>query len=400
MKVLVINAGSSSLKYQLFDMADETVLAKGLCERIGIDGHMKHTPLIDGKAVFDEDVSLPDHAAAIAMVMEKIMSPTFGVISDVHEIGAVGHRVVHGGERFPESVRISDAVLDGIRSCIPLAPLHNPAHIAGISACQTALPDVPQVAVFDTSFHQTMPPHVYTCALPYAYYEKYKVRRYGFHGTSYRYVVDRAAHMLGRPVEELKLVACHLGGGASVCAFDGGKSFDSSMSFSTLPGMPQGTRCGEMDPSIIEFLMEREGLTLQEVMGILFKRSGVLGVSGGLSSDFRDLGEAATDGNDLAALAIRVFCYSAAKYIGALTVAMGGIDALIFTAGIGENGIDQRAMICENLGVLGIELDPEKNQVRGKEADVSAAHSRARVLVIPTNEELVIARDTVKIVAG
>ena len=397
MKVLVINAGSSSLKYQLFDMTDERVLAKGLCERIGIDGHIKHTPYLDGKVVFDEDVPLPDHAAAIAIAMEKMMSAESGVISDVAEIGAVGHRVVHGGERFFASSLITDEVLQGIRDCCSLAPLHNPANLAGIDACHTVLGDVPQVAVFDTAFHQTMPPKAYTYAIPHAYYDKYKIRRYGFHGTSYRYVSDRAAHMLGRPIEELKMVACHMGNGSSLAAIDGGKSVDTSMGFTALAGVPMGTRSGDLDPSIIEFLAEREGLSVKDVLNILNKKSGVLGISG-VSSDFRDLGIAANEGNELAKLALDVFCHCVAKYIGALSVSMGGLDALLFTGGIGENGSLERELICKNLGVLGIALDPELNKVRGKEADVSAAGSRGRVLVVPTNEELVIARDTVQAV--
>ena len=399
MKVLVINAGSSSLKYQLFDMTDEQVLAKGLCERIGIDGHITHKPQLAGRSAFDEDVSLPDHATAISLVMEKMMCPDCGVISDVSEIGAVGHRVVHGGEQFSASSLVTEKVLGGIRDCIPLAPLHNPANITGITACQTVLGDVPQVAVFDTAFHQTMPPSAYTYAIPYEYYEKYKIRRYGFHGTSHRYVADRAAAMLGRPIEELKLISCHMGNGSSVCAIDGGKSVDTSMGFTPLAGVPMGTRSGDIDPSIVEFLADRESLTVKEVLNILNKKSGVLGVSG-VSSDFRDLWKAVAAGNERATLALDVFFHGVSKQIGAYAVAMGGIDAVIFTAGIGENGAEEREAICKNLGALGLKLDSEANKVRGKEKDVTAAGSRGRVLVIPTNEELVIARDTVQIVAG
>ena len=399
MKVLVINAGSSSLKYQLFDMTNEGVLAKGLCERIGIDGHIKHQPEVEGKAAFDEDVPLPDHAAAIALVMEKLLSEEYGVISDVSEIGAVGHRVVHGGEQFSASSLIDDAVLQGIKDCVPLAPLHNPANITGITACQDVLGDLPQVAVFDTAFHQTMPAASYTYAIPYEYYEKYKIRRYGFHGTSHRYVADRAAQMLGKPIEELKLISCHMGNGSSLCAIDGGKSVDTSMGFTPLAGVPMGTRCGNIDPSIIEFLMQNEDLTVSEVLNILNKKSGVLGVSG-VSSDFRDLGKAAAEGNERATLALEVFYHGIAKLIGACAMSLGRVDAVIFTAGIGENGITEREAICRNLGVFGIGLDPEKNQVRGKETDISTDNSVGRVLVIPTNEELVIARDTFEIVAG
>jgi len=399
MKVLVINAGSSSLKYQLFDMTDEQVLAKGLCERIGIDGHVKHQPTVEGKATFDEDVPLPDHAAAIAFVMEKMMSPEYGVISDASEIGAVGHRVVHGGEKFSASSLIDANVLKGIEECIPLAPLHNPANITGITACQSVLGKVPQVAVFDTAFHQTMPDYAYTYPIPHTYYDKYKIRRYGFHGTSHRYVSDRAAKMLGRPIEELKLISCHMGNGSSVCAIDGGKSVDTTMGFTPLAGVPMGTRSGDIDPSIIEFLMDKEGLSVKDVLNTLNKKSGVLGVSC-VSSDFRDLGTAAAEGNEQAALALKVFFYHVAKVIGAYAVAMNGVDAVIFTAGIGENGIGEREAIAKNLGAIGLQMDTEKNKVRGKETDVSAEGSRGRVLVIPTNEELVIARDTVKIVAG
>jgi len=400
MKVLVINAGSSSLKYQLFDMSDERVLAKGLCERIGIDGHITHKPQVEGKQVFDQDVPLPDHAAAIALVMEKMMSPEYGVISDVSEIGAVGHRVVHGGEHFATSSLITAEVLQAIEDCIPLAPLHNPANITGFTACKTVLGgDIPQVAVFDTAFHQTMPEQAYTYAIPHEYYDKYKVRRYGFHGTSHSYVANRAAAMLGKPIEELKLISCHMGNGSSVCAVDGGKSVDSSMGFTPLAGPPMGTRSGDMDAGILEFLSEKEGLDIKALVNILNKKSGVLGISG-VSSDFRDLDNAANEGNHRAQLALDVFHYSIAKLIGAYAVAMGGVDAVIFTAGIGENGIGDREKICKNLGVLGIEIDPVKNKVRGKETDVTAEGSRGKVLVVPTNEELVIARDTVKIVQG
>ena len=397
MKVLVINAGSSSLKYQLFDMTNEAVLAKGLCERIGIDGHMKHQPQVEGKETFDEAVALPDHAAAIQLLMEKMTSAEYGVISDMSEISAVGHRVVHGGENFSASSLINDSVLKAIEDCIPLAPLHNPANITGITACQKVLGDVPQVAVFDTAFHQTMPNHAFTYALPYEYYEQYKVRRYGFHGTSHRYVSDRAAKMLGKPIEELKLISCHMGNGSSLCAIDGGRSIDTSMGFTPLAGLPMGTRSGDMDGGIIEFLMQKEGLSIAEVSNILNKKSGVLGVSG-ISSDFRDLENAAGEGNTRATLALRMFHYNVAKLIGSYAAALGGVDAVIFTAGIGENGIADRETICANLGFLGLEIDPVKNKVRGKETDVATDNSSSRILLIPTNEELVIARDTLEII--
>jgi len=397
MKVLVINAGSSSLKYQLIDMTDERLLAQGLCERIGIDGHIKHKPQLEGKQVFDADVSLPDHAAAIAIVLEKMMSPEYGVISDASEISAVGHRVVHGGEHFSASSLITAEVLQAIEDCIPLAPLHNPANITGITACKTVLGDIPQVAVFDTAFHQTMPEQAYTYAIPHKYYDDYKVRRYGFHGTSHSYVADRAAKMLGKPIEELKLISCHMGNGSSVCAIDGGKSVDTSMGFTPLAGLPMGTRSGDIDAGILAFIADKEGLDIHELVNMLNKKSGVKGVSG-VSSDFRDLESAASEGNPRAQLALDLFHYSVSKLIGAYAVAMGGVDAVIFTAGIGENGIADREAICKNLGVLGIEMDTEKNKVRGKETDATAAGSRGKVLIIPTNEELVIARDTVGIV--
>ena len=399
MKVLVINAGSSSLKYQLFDMTNEAVLAKGLCERIGIDGHMKHQPQVEGKETFDQAVSLPDHAAAIEQLMEKMTSEQYGVISDMSEISAVGHRVVHGGENFSASSLIDATVLKAIEDCIPLAPLHNPANITGITACQKVLGDVPQVAVFDTAFHQTMPNHAFTYALPFEYYETHKVRRYGFHGTSHRYVSDRAAKFLGKPIEELKLISCHMGNGSSLCAIDGGRSIDTSMGFTPLAGLPMGTRSGDMDMGIVEFLMDKENLSISEISNMLNKKSGVLGVSG-VSSDFRDLENAAADGNARAALALRMFHYNVAKFIGAYAAALGGVDAIIFTAGIGENGIADRETICANLGFLGLELDSEKNKVRGKETDVATDNSKSRILVIPTNEELVIARDTLEIIKG
>ena len=397
MKVFVVNAGSSSLKYQLFDMANESVLAKGLCERIGIDGFLKHEPQVEGKAEFAAEVDFPDHAAAIAAVLDKLICPNSGVITSMEEISAVGHRVVHGGEHFSASVLIDDAVLAAIEECSALAPLHNPANITGIKACSAVLAGVPQVAVFDTAFHQTMPKHAYTYPLPHKFYADHKVRRYGFHGTSHAYVAGRAADMLGKPLSQLKLISCHLGNGSSVCAIDGGKSVDTSMGFTPLAGVPKGTRCGDIDAGIIEFLMKKEGYSIEEILTILNKKSGVLGVSD-VSSDFRDIADAADNGDERAALALKIFRYDVAKFIGAYAAAMGGLDAVIFTAGVGENGIPHRAAICENLGVLGIKVDETKNNVRGKEMDVSTDDAPVRVLVIPTNEELVIARDTIGIV--
>ncbi len=397
MKILVINAGSSSLKYQLFDMENEQVLAKGLCERIGIDGHLKHTPLAGGKPVFDEDVAFPTHSEAIAAVMDKLMSVEYGVISNASEIGAVGHRVVHGGESFAGSVLITDEVMKALDECIPLAPLHNPANITGINACKDVLGDIPQVAVFDTAFHQTMPRKAYMYAIPYEYYENDKVRRYGFHGTSHRYVSSRAADMLGKPIESLKLISCHMGNGSSICAVEYGKSIDTSMGFTPLAGLPMGTRCGNIDSGAVQFLMHKHGYDIDEMLNILNKKSGVLGVSG-VSSDFRDLDAAASEGNERAKLALDMFNYWAAKIIGSYAAAMNGVDAIIFTAGVGENSATTRAGICEYLGYLGCKLDPDANSGRGKEAVVNTPESKVKLLVIPTNEELVIARDTKEIV--
>ena len=393
MKVLVINAGSSSLKYQLLDTDNQEVLAKGLCERIGIDG--KFTYKAPGKNTIDAvDVAMPTHSEAIQAVMNALVDPDNGVIASMKEIDAVGHRVVHGGETFACSVKIDDKVMAALEECIPLAPLHNPANITGIKACQAVMgPDVPQVAVFDTAFHQTMPPVAYTYALPYEYYEKDKVRRYGFHGTSHKYVSQRAAAMLGKPIEELKLISCHLGNGSSVTAIDGGKSVDTSMGFTPLAGLPMGTRSGDLDAGILEYLMGKYSLDIKEMLNILNKKSGVLGVSG-VSSDFRDLGEAGEKGNTRAALAVDMFNYGVKKYIGAYAAAMGGVDAIIFTAGVGENSADQRMAIASGLEFMGVKMDAEANNVRGKETVISAADSKVKVLLIPTNEELMIALDT------
>lgn len=398
MNILVINAGSSSLKYQLFDMDKEAVLAKGLCERIGIDGHLKHTPVGNGKPVFNEDINLPTHSEAIAAVIDKLTSAEYGVVSSMSEIDAVGHRVVHGGEEFAGSVLIDDAVMKALEDCTPLAPLHNPANITGINACKAVMGEnIPQVGVFDTAFHQTMPKAAYTYALPYEYYEKHKVRRYGFHGTSHRYVSQRAAEMLGKPIEELKLISCHMGNGSSLCAVDGGKSVDTSMGFTPNAGLPMGTRCGDIDIGIPEFIMDKESLDIKEMTNVFNKKSGVLGISG-VSSDFRDLFEASFAGNERATLALDMFVNSVVKTIGSYLVVMGGLDALIFTAGIGENSDSIREMICDKLGVIGVEIDKEKNNIRGIEADISTPGAKVRALVIPTNEELVIARDTKEII--
>ncbi len=393
MKVLVINAGSSSLKYQLLDTDSQDVLAKGLCERIGIDG--KFTYKAPGKETIDaRDVAMPTHAEAIQAVLDALVDPANGVVGSMKEIEAVGHRVVHGGETFASSVKIDGKVMAALEECIPLAPLHNPANITGIKACTAVMgPDVPQVAVFDTAFHQTMPPVAYTYALPYEYYQQDKVRRYGFHGTSHKYVTQRAADMLGKPIESLKLISCHLGNGSSIAAVNHGKSVDTSMGFTPLAGLPMGTRSGDLDAGILEFLMNKYGMDIKEMLNVLNKKSGVQGVSG-VSSDFRDLGAAADNGNSRAALALDMFAYSVKKYIGSYAAAMGGADAIIFTAGVGENDGPCRMAIASGLEFMGVKMDADANNVRGKEAIISAIDSKVKVLLIPTNEELMIALDT------
>ncbi len=396
MKILVINAGSSSLKYQLMDSDTHKVLAKGLCERIGIDGHIKHSPA--QKPVYETDMGLPTHSVAIKTVLDLLVSPEYGVIASTSEIDAVGHRVVHGGEKFTHSVLIDESVISALESFIPLAPLHNPANITGIRACQAAMPGIPMVAVFDTAFHQTIPPKAFLYALPYEYYTENQVRRYGFHGTSHYYVTRRAAAILGRPIEELKLCSCHLGNGASVSSVKGGKSIDTSMGFTPLDGLPMGTRSGAIDPSIIEYIMDTRDITIKSMNNILNKKSGVLGVSG-VSSDFRDLEAAAAQGNYRAELAIDLFCYKVTKRIGSAAAAMGGIDAVVFTAGVGENSTNLRAKIMQGLEFLGLKLDLEKNNQRCVEAIISTDDSPNKILCVPTNEELVIATDTAEIVS-
>ena len=397
MKVLVINAGSSSLKYQLLDTGSQNVLAKGLCERIGIDG--KFTYKAPGKAAVDaRDVAMPTHSEAIQTVLNALVDPENGVIASMKEIDAVGHRVVHGGETFAHSVRIDGQVLSAMEACVPLAPLHNPANILGVKACSAVMgPNVPQVAVFDTAFHQTMPPVAYTYALPYEYYQQDKVRRYGFHGTSHKYVTQRAADMLGKPIESLKLISCHLGNGSSVAAVAGGKSVDTSMGFTPLAGVPMGTRSGDLDAGILEYLMNKHGMDIKEMLNVLNKKSGVQGLSG-VSSDFRDLCAARDAGNGRAALALDLFNYGVKKYIGAYAAAMGGVDAVIFTAGVGENDAAQRMAIASGLEFMGIKMDSDANSVRGKEAIISAIDSKVKVLLIPTNEELMIALETAALV--
>ena len=397
MNVLVINAGSSSLKYQLFNMDNKAVLAKGLCERIGIDGRLTHTnPNKEEK--YKADVPMKDHADAIRAVINILIDKEWGVIESMSEIDAVGHRVVHGGEYFADSVLINDEVIKAIEACVPLAPLHNTANLIGISACKDVMGEnIPQVAVFDTAFHQTMPPEHYMYALPYEYYEKYKIRRYGFHGTSHKYVSQQASEMLGIPIENLRLVTCHLGNGSSIAAIKGGKSMDTSMGFTPLAGLPMGTRAGNIDPAIISFLCDHEHKEADEIIDILNKKSGMLGISG-VSSDVRDLDTAIEEGNPRAKLAKDMFNLSVKKIIGSYIAEMGGVDAIVFTAGVGENDRSVRWDVCEHMEYLGIKIDPEKNKFRGRQMDISIDYARVRVLVIPTNEELVIAEDTERLV--
>ena len=394
MKILVINAGSSSLKYQLIDMENESLLAKGLCERIGIDGRLTHKPQ-NGKPVYEADVPFPTHKEAIEAVLEKLTIKEYGVVETMAEIGAVGHRVLHGGIEFTESCVVDDACEAAIKKCFPLGPLHNPANLMGIKACQAAMPGVPQVAVFDTSFGMSMTPEAYIYAIPYEYYENDSIRRYGFHGTSHRFVSARACEIMGK--KGTRVINCHLGNGSSVSASIDGKCVDTSMGLTPLEGLPMGTRSGNLDPAILQFIMNKYGYTADEMLNLLNKKSGVLGISG-VGSDFRDLEKAAKEGNERAQLALDKFAYEVRKYIGSYAAAMGGVDIITFTAGLGENGPDMRESICRGLEFLGVRVDHEKNQVRGKETDISAADSTVKVYVIPTNEELMIARDTLALV--
>ncbi len=399
MKILVINAGSSSLKYQLMDPDTQEVLAKGLCERIGIDGKFTYKPQIAGKQRIDAvDVPMPTHGEAIQAVLKALIDPENGVVGSMDEIDAVGHRVLHGGKAFTASCLVDDACIAAIEKCIPLGPLHNPANLMGIRACQQAMPGKPQVAVFDTAFHMTMPPKAYIYAIPYEYYEKDDVRRYGFHGTSHRYVSARAIEMLGNP-EHSRIICCHLGNGSSLSAVVDGKCVDTSMGLGPLAGFPMGTRSGDIDATIMEYLMGRYGYDIKEMLNILNKKSGVLGISG-VSSDFRDIEAAAEKGNERAALALEKFNYEVRKFIGAYAAAMGGVDAIVFTAGVGENSASNRMAIASGLEYMGVKMDPEANKVRGKEAVISAPDSKVTVLLIPTDEELMIARDTRDIVNG
>ena len=396
MNVLVINCGSSSLKFQLINSESEKVLAKGLCERIGIDGRLTYQPEGGDKAVSDK--AMPTHTEAIQFVIDALTDAETGVVKSLDEIGAVGHRVVHGGEKFASSVVITDEVKKAIEECNDLAPLHNPANLIGINACEKLMPGTPMVAVFDTAFHQTMPEKAYMSGLPYEYYDKYKVRRYGFHGTSHSFVSKRAAELAGKPYDEMKTIVCHLGNGASICAVENGKSVDTSMGLTPLEGLVMGTRSGDIDPAILEFIAKKEGLDIAGLMNMLNKKSGVQGLSNGLSSDFRDLEEGANNGNKCAAIALSVFCYRVAKYVGSYAAAMNGVDMIAFTAGIGENSGTVRANVMEYLTYLGIGLDAEANGKRGEEIVISTPDSKVKVMVIPTNEELAIARETVALV--
>mgnify|MGYP000807821353 FL=1 len=398
MNILVINCGSSSLKYQLINSESEEVLAKGLCERIGIDGScITHQP--KGGEKVKTEIAMPTHTQAVAAVIEKLTDEKLGVVKSLAEIDAVGHRIVHGGEKFASSVVIDAEVMKAIEDCNDLAPLHNPANLIGINSCKEIMPDVPMVAVFDTAFHQTMPKKAYLYGLPYEYYEKYKVRRYGFHGTSHDFVSNRVAEIMGRKREDLKIIVCHLGNGASVSAVKNGKCVDTSMGLTPLEGLIMGTRSGDIDPAIVSFLADKEGKTADEIINICNKKSGVLGLSGGVSSDFRDLTNAMNSGDKKAKIAMDVFSYNVAKYVGAYAAVMNGVDDIVFTAGIGENDDYVREQVCSYLGYLGVDFDKEANTgLRGKQAEITKAGSKVRVFVIPTNEELAIARETLALV--
>ena len=397
MNILVINCGSSSLKYQLINSESEEVLAKGLCERIGIDGScITHQP--KGGEKVKTEIAMPTHTQAVAAVIEKLTDEKVGVVKSLAEIDAVGHRIVHGGEKFASSVVIDAEVMKAIEDCNDLAPLHNPANLIGINSCKEIMPDVPMVAVFDTAFHQTMPKKAYLYGLPYEYYEKYKVRRYGFHGTSHDFVSNRVAEIMGRKREDLKIIVCHLGNGASVSAVKNGKCVDTSMGLTPLEGLIMGTRSGDIDPAIVSFLADKEGKTADEIINICNKKSGVLGLSGNVSSDFRDLAQAAADGNEKADIALKTWAYHVAKYVGAYAAAMNGVDVIAFTAGVGENNVDARADVCSYLGYLGVTINAEANKKRGEEVEISTPDSTTKVYVVPTDEELAIARETARLV--
>ena len=395
MKILVINCGSSSLKYQVIDSDTEHVLAKGLCERIGIDGRLTYQPTGQDKIKYD--APMPAHRQAVELVLKQLTDPETGILKSVDEIQAVGHRMVHGGEKFACSTLLTDEVLKTVESCNDLAPLHNPPTLVGVAACKELMPTTPMVGVFDTAFHQTMAPEAYIYGLPYEYYEKYGMRRYGFHGTSHKFVSQRTAELLGKKPEDVKVIVCHLGNGSSISAVDGGKCVETSMGLTPLEGLIMGTRSGDIDPTCIEFIAHKENITLEEAMTIINKKSGVLGISG-VSSDFRDLEEAANEGNERAKLALDEFCHHVKKYIGSYIAVMNGVDAIVFTAGIGENSPEVREQIMEGFGFIGATIDPVANKVRGKETLISTPDSKVKVFCVPTNEELAICRDTVEIV--
>ncbi len=393
MNVLVINAGSSSLKYQLMNPETGDVSAKGLCERIYIDGRLTHKV---GDKKVEKDIAMPTHSEAIQAVLQILVDPVDGVIKSVDEIDAVGHRVLHGGMEFSESCIVNDEVIKAIKKCIPLGPLHNPANLMGIEACQAVMPNTPQVAVFDTAFHMTMPPKAYRYAIPTEYYENDDIRRYGFHGTSHKYIARRTAALIGKT--EFKMVNCHLGNGSSMSAIKDGKCVDTTMGLSPLAGVPMGTRSGDIDACVVQFICNKYNMSVDDCLTMLNKKSGVLGLSNGLSSDFRDLEAGAAEGNEACKLALVKFYYEVAKYVGAYAAALNGIDVLTFTAGVGENGITTRQAICDYLGFMGVKIDPEKNNVRGKETLISTPDSKVQVWVVPTNEELMIAQDTAELV--
>ena len=395
MNVFVVNCGSSSLKYQLINSDTEEVIAKGLCERIGIDGRLTHKPT--GKEPVVKEVAMPDHKSAVSYVLEELTDAKAGVIKDLSEIDAVGHRIVHGGEKFAQSVVITDDVMKAIEECNDLAPLHNPANLIGISACKALMPEVPMVAVFDTAFHQTMPKKAYLYGLPYEYYEEYKIRKYGFHGTSHSFVSKRLLQIIGKEKGDSKVIICHLGNGSSITAVQNGKSVDTSMGFTPLDGLIMGTRSGSLDPAVVQYIAGKKGYSVDEVLNVLNKKSGVEGISG-VSSDFRDLDAASMEGNERATVALDMFAYRAAQYIGSYVAAMNGVDAIAFTAGIGENNFKVRKAICDYLGYLGVTIDEQANAVRGEEIRLSTEDSKVAVYVIPTNEELAIARETVALV--
>ena len=396
MKVLVLNCGSSSIKYQLIDMENENLMAKGYLEKIGLpDSFLTHT--VNGEKHKIEQV-IENHEEGIKLVLSQLTHPEYGVIKSFDEIGAIGHRLAHGGDKISEPTLIDENVINVLKEFTPLAPLHNPAEIVGVEACKKVLPDVPMVGVFDTAFNQTIPEKAYMYAIPYEYYEKYGIRKYGFHGTSYKFVSKRVAEIMDKPLEDLKIVSCHLGQGASVCAINGGKAVDNSLGFTSLAGLPMGTRCGDIDPSIVTFLMKKENLTTEQMDKILNKQSGKLGISG-VSFDDRDIEVAAEEGNARAKLAIDVFVYQVVGYIGRFAAQMNGVEAITFAGGIGENAIDVRKQICESLSFLGVKVDEDRNNCRGKEVEISTSNSKVKVFVVPTNEELMIARDTMEVVS-